>query len=327
MSSGPARSFPSVSLIIPAYNEAVNLRECLASLVAQDYPDFEVILVDNASTDDTAQVCAQFPTVRYLYFDRAKSSYAARNEGVRQAKNEMLAFFDADQTALPNYLSMLMAEYVPDDPNHVYCGFLANDPRVPRVIRLSDGDACSTPDPNSEQGRIGTGAVAIPRTLFENLGGFQEEIITGGDHEFFQRAVKRSRVHHCQTPGAYHYYARSVREVFARQEKYGFGRCLIAHHERRPQPSLTRAILHLGRSGLTKTLAAFLVLLRYPRSEWRDRWSVQCFQWTSGLYALRGMLKFRLGYARAGDLPADARAGRVNAASRPRQGEQKTTHG
>ena len=127
--------------------------------------------------------------------------------------------------------------------------------------------------------------------------------------------------------GAYHYYARSVREVFARQEKYGFGRCLVAQHEHRPLPSLARETLRLGSTGLTKALAALLVPLRYPRSEWKDRWSVQRFQWVSHAYFVRGILKFRLGHARAGDLPADARAGRAPAPRRPPQGEQKATHG
>src|SRR5262249_19880450 len=162
------------------------------------YSRFEEILVDNGSTDDTAAICREFPEVRHVYFDQRKSSYAARNQGAREAKGEVLVFFDADQTAKPNCLSLLLAEYRAGDPYHIYCGRLADDPRIPLVLRKYLGLGESN-------NNIATACVALPRQLYDQLGGFKEHLLSGGDFEFFQRATQIGRVHHCQEVGGYHY--------------------------------------------------------------------------------------------------------------------------
>jgi glycosyltransferase involved in cell wall biosynthesis len=223
----PSR-LPLASIIVPAYNEADHLRECLASFEAQDYPDYEVILVDNGSTDNTEQVCACFPKVRYIYFNRCKSSYAARNEGARQARGEVLVFFDADQTALPECLSLLLAEYDPRDPNRVYVGLLMDDPRIPPVL------AGSYNYPSIEaqkKGQIGTCYAAVPRKLFDDLGGFKADVLSCGDLEFFGRAAKVAQICICSRAGGYHYWARNLHEVLVREERMGFGMCLRAKSE------------------------------------------------------------------------------------------------
>ncbi len=88
---------PTVSVIIPCYNQARYLADALKSVQAQTWPDWEAVLVNDGSTDDTAAVAAQFldSRIRYIYQDNQGLS-AARNTGIRAAQGRYLAFLDSD---------------------------------------------------------------------------------------------------------------------------------------------------------------------------------------------------------------------------------------
>ena len=95
---------PLVSVVIPVFNGAPFLVAALESVAAQDYPRVEMIVVDDGSTDDSADVAATFPGVRLL--QQAKQGpAAARNAGVAAAKGTLIAFLDADDVWLPHKLS------------------------------------------------------------------------------------------------------------------------------------------------------------------------------------------------------------------------------
>lgn len=89
-------SLPSISTIIPVYNGERFLTEAITSVLQQNYPASEIIVVDDGSTDDTAQVVAGFgQQVRYCYQPN-QGAAAARNHGIAEAKGEWLAFLDSD---------------------------------------------------------------------------------------------------------------------------------------------------------------------------------------------------------------------------------------
>ncbi len=90
----------TVSVVIPCFNYGKYLRECLDSVFAQTYPDIEVIVVDDGSTDDTKQVCGRYPKVRYVYQEN-KGLSAARNAGIRHAKGQYIQPLDADDRLGP----------------------------------------------------------------------------------------------------------------------------------------------------------------------------------------------------------------------------------
>lgn len=97
---------PAVSVIIPCYNHGHYLPCAVNSVLAQTFTDWEAIIVDDGSTDDTRQVAAQFtdPRVRYIYQENRGLS-AARNTGIRAAQGEYLAFLDADDEWEPAFLA------------------------------------------------------------------------------------------------------------------------------------------------------------------------------------------------------------------------------
>lgn len=88
-------SFPQISVIIPAYNCEKTIGKCLDSLSSQDYPSFEIIVIDDGSTDNTARICRSYTHVKLIQTLNGGPS-RARNIGVQKAKGEILAFTDGD---------------------------------------------------------------------------------------------------------------------------------------------------------------------------------------------------------------------------------------
>lgn len=100
-----------VSIIIPTYNEESVILDCLDSLSKQSFKDFEIIVVDDGSTDKTYEVLSKLQITNYkLQIIQTKHIGAggARNEGVKHAKGEILVFVDADMTFDKNFLKMLI---------------------------------------------------------------------------------------------------------------------------------------------------------------------------------------------------------------------------
>ena len=95
---------PSVSVIIAAYNAAEYLGECLESVLAQSGVTFEVIVVDDGSTDGTADVAHSYP-VQYVHQANSGTCSVPRNNGARAARGEFLTFFDADDVMCPERLA------------------------------------------------------------------------------------------------------------------------------------------------------------------------------------------------------------------------------
>lgn len=101
-----------ISVIIPTYNEEQSVKDCLESLAKQSFGDFEVIVVDDGSTDNTATIIKSLityhPSLITLLLQKHKGPGAARNLGVKEARGEILVFVDADMTFDKNFLKNLI---------------------------------------------------------------------------------------------------------------------------------------------------------------------------------------------------------------------------
>jgi glycosyltransferase involved in cell wall biosynthesis len=111
---------PLVSVVIPVYNAEDFIGEALDSVFAQDYEPFEVIAVDDGSSDGSAAVVESYPDVRFFRQENRGAS-AARNVGIEAARGEFVAFVDADDIVPPNKLSLQV-------------GFLLEHPEVVCVL-------------------------------------------------------------------------------------------------------------------------------------------------------------------------------------------------
>lgn len=99
----------NISFIIPAYNEEKYIAECLKSIIKYGPPDAEIIVVDNNSTDATAQTAMQFPSV--ILLEEKKGTNSARQCGLSAATGDMVAFIDADCRLSPGWLEMARTEF------------------------------------------------------------------------------------------------------------------------------------------------------------------------------------------------------------------------
>lgn len=152
-----------VSVIVPAYNAADRLSLCLDSLLAQTESDFEVIIIDDGSTDRTAAVAKAYITqdrrVRYVRQANAGVS-AARNCGLDEARGLFVAFADADDRVEPNWLADMLDAATRYDADIVFCGFQV----IGSSHRLNDMVALRSCCPDGITGCI-TPAEAVSRTI------------------------------------------------------------------------------------------------------------------------------------------------------------------
>lgn len=109
-----------VSVIVPTYNRCVLLKRALESIFAQTFSDYEVIVIDDGSTDDTAEMMRKnFPNVIYSQ-QQNKGVSSARNNGLLEAKGEWIAFLDSDDEWLPQKLEKQL-ELIESNPEYKIC--------------------------------------------------------------------------------------------------------------------------------------------------------------------------------------------------------------
>lgn len=116
---------PFISVVVPSYNRADLIAKTLVSLQQQDYENYEIIVVDDGSTDNTEEVVDQVADARTTFIRKENAERAAaRNFGARAAKGEYVNFFDSDDIALPNHLreaARVIQQY--NHPEWLHLGF------------------------------------------------------------------------------------------------------------------------------------------------------------------------------------------------------------
>ena len=133
------------SVIIPVYNSEKSLDRCLRSVLEQSFEDFEVVIIDDGSSDGSPAICRRYaeadPRIRYICQENGGVS-SARNHGIQEAEGEFLVFLDSDDSYRPAYLetfSRMIAEN--PDCDHFWCGYctLSNDPEVNGAVTKLPG--------------------------------------------------------------------------------------------------------------------------------------------------------------------------------------------
>lgn len=117
---------PLISVIVPVYNGQDFLPKCIKSIQAQTYSNLEIIMVNNGSTDRTAEVCediaCKYDNIRFIRL-KDKGVSAARNAGMEAAKGEYITFVDADDRLLPQTLRLLYVTLLETNSDITGCGF------------------------------------------------------------------------------------------------------------------------------------------------------------------------------------------------------------
>jgi glycosyltransferase involved in cell wall biosynthesis len=195
---------PLVSIVIPTYNRAASLVRALDSVLAQTYPAWEVLIVDDASTDDTAGRIAPYLGDRVALHRRPRNggATAARNAGIALARGAYVAFLDSDDEWLPEKLARQVALFQagPPDLGLVYAGlWQLVDGRPP--VAVPPRQRGRVYDALRWRNRIGTASgVMVRRDLLRALGGFDERLSACEDWDLWLRIARDWQVDAIEEP-------------------------------------------------------------------------------------------------------------------------------
>ncbi len=182
-----------VSVVIPCYNQAHFLGEAIESVLSQSYAHFEIIVVDDGSTDNVSEVAHRYPEVCYIRQDNQGPS-GARNRGLRESKGSYLVFLDADDRLLSEALDVGVG-YLESHPE---CAFVSG--RHKRIA--ADGQVLWVQPPpplvegDSYAELLRGNYVGIPakvvyrRSVFELVGGFDTSLRFCEDYELYLRIAR-----------------------------------------------------------------------------------------------------------------------------------------
>jgi len=190
---------PGVSVIIPTYNYGHFLAESIESALSQTYPNVEVIVVDDGSTDDTHQVVKKFlPRVRYLHQPNRGVS-AARNAGLQVATHPFVSFLDADDKWLPDMLAKVMATFVQLPPEFALVACQAVRFGLPGQKLNNKSLRQFTPMEVTLRdllllNRFPPSATVIRREAFSECGAFDSTLSTCEDRDMWIRIAARRRL-------------------------------------------------------------------------------------------------------------------------------------
>jgi glycosyltransferase involved in cell wall biosynthesis len=192
---------PTVSVVIPSYNRASLLKEAIDSVLGQDFDDFELIVTDDGSTDDTPGLLQSYPNICVVRQDRRGVS-AARNAGIRRASGRFLSFLDSDDLWLPGKLSAQIA-FFKTHPKAVICQtqevWIRSGVRVnpKRRHRKYSGMIF---DRSVELCLVSPSAVMLKRGLLDQVGWFDELLPACEDYDLWLRIAWRFPIHLISTP-------------------------------------------------------------------------------------------------------------------------------
>ena len=220
--------WPRISVVVCSYNGHRTIRDCFEGLHRLEYPEYEVIVVDDGSTDGTGTMAGEYGFRVFRSENRGLSH--ARNTGLKAATGEIVAYIDDDARPDPHWLTYLAATFLttkhvgvggpnlaPPDSPVAEC--IANAPGGPVHVLLSDREAEHIPGCN----------MAFRKAALEAIGGFDPQFRTAGDDvDVCWRLQERGwTLGFCPAAVVWHHRRNSVRAYWKQQVGYGVAEALL----------------------------------------------------------------------------------------------------
>lgn len=222
---------PLISVIIPVYNCEKYISDAIDSVMAQNYQNLEIIVIDDGSTDNTANIVKNRNSTKYIFQQNAGPA-SARNKGICSASGELIAFIDSDDLWPENKLGMQLIEFQDDKDSEVIMGrikYVELPDAVKRNMMRLDSD-------NTFK-YINLGAGLFKKSVFEKVGLFNEDFRFWEDLDWFLRAYENGisikfidqaamiyRVHSDNMSNdrnqANHYFIKAVKNSINRRKNY-----------------------------------------------------------------------------------------------------------
>ncbi len=212
---------PLVSVIMPAFNAAGYIKESLDSALSQEGCEFELVVIDDGSTDDTPAILESYRERIRCFTIKHQGVIAARNEALDRAKGEWLAFLDADDRWLPGHLARVNGAIT----EHPQAGLFYSDVRIidqaGKLLKLN-----RVPGPGPDVFRtlllrnvVPTSTAVVRRACIDEVGGFYQGLVAGSeDWDLWLRIAAHYPIYHLgEALAEYRRHSGSVVQTRARQ--------------------------------------------------------------------------------------------------------------
>lgn len=206
---------PKYSIIVPLYNKAPYVKKALESIVSQTFTDWECVIIDDGSTDNSAAICEDFinsltpSCINSLHLIKQLNSgvAVARNNGVKASHGEYVCFLDADDWWEPTWLEemdRLIKEY--PDAGLYATNYVYYKPGKTHVALDFGRGYMSYPDAYLKSGAMPVTSITtcMPRCVFDEMGGFPVGIKLGEDFLLWAKTALQYKVAFCEKPLAYY---------------------------------------------------------------------------------------------------------------------------
>ncbi len=227
----PLARYPKISVVVASYNGARTLKLCLESLQRLNYPDYEVILVDDGSTDATQQIASGFPNVRCIRHEKNFGLSVARNTGIAAATGEIVAFTDSDCRADEDWLYYLAGAFAASDFAGVGGPNLLppEDSRVAAAVMVSPGGPAHVMLTDREAEHIPGCNMAFYKRALDQIGGFDPIFTKAGDDVDLCWRLQQAGCRIGFSPSAFvwHFRRSTVAAYLEQQRGYGEAEAML----------------------------------------------------------------------------------------------------
>lgn len=204
------------SIVVPLYNKAAHIKRCIDSIISQSVQDFEIIIINDGSTDDGAKIVESIKDRRIKLYNQDNSGVSiARNRGVEKSKHDYITFLDADDTWEPNHLSILINLIEKYPKAGLYATAYRNVNIKGEVTHLSlHGIPANVTDcimPNYFKSMswdlpiLNVATVAVHKSIFNKYNGFTPGVVLNEDTELWTKIAIDYPVAYSTIPTATYY--------------------------------------------------------------------------------------------------------------------------
>lgn len=205
---------PLVSVIIPVYNREATVGRAVTSVLNQSYTNFELIIVDDCSNDNSLNVIREFQDerIRVITLERNSGANAARNKGIIAAKGQYIAFQDSDDVWDKDKLKIQLQEMMSRELSACFCAYRLIDSKSQSVVPedFEDKEKYETELINvlASYNVIGTPTLMVKKNIFDKIGYFDEEMPRFQDYEFVIRLVQKEKIGYIACPLVFVYHSK-----------------------------------------------------------------------------------------------------------------------